>query len=171
MLPSLDRSRRNGVRDTIDKTGRNLSKLVKNPISGELYSAIKTKGAKLNGKNISVSKIKKLKESLLVTGFPYDKKASKLNNLKNFCNLTLKTQGVRRDGAAGLDLCYVASGKVDGFWETKLSPWDVAAGVLIVKEAGGKITNYKGENYNIYKSNEIVATNGLIHRELLKHLN
>ena len=140
-----------------------------NPITKDLFTAKKNKGAELNGKSISVSKIKKLKDSLLVTGFPYDRKTSTLNNLKNFCNLTLMTQGVRRDGAAAMDLCYVACGKLDGFWEIKLSPWDVAAGVLIVKEAGGRITDFKGNKYDIF-NNKIVATNGLIHRELLKHL-
>ena len=143
--------------------------LIKNPLTGELYSARKNKGAKLNKEKITVSKIKHLKESLLVTGFPYDKRTSKMNNLNNFSKLTLITQGVRRDGSAALDLCYVASGKVDGFWELKLSPWDVAAGVLILKEAGGKITNFKGNSYDIY-SNKIVATNGFIHKELLKNL-
>ena len=143
--------------------------LVKNPVTGDLYSAIKNKGAKLNGKPISVSKIKRLKESLLVTGFPYERKASGINNFNNFCNLTLLTQGVRRDGAAALDLCYVASGKLDGFWELKLSPWDVAAGILILKEAGGKVSNFKGNKYSIYDK-EIVATNGFIHPELIKQL-
>ena len=143
--------------------------LVKNPLTNELYTARRNKGAKLNGKSISVSKIKHLKDSLLVTGFPYDRRTSKMNNFKNFCKLTLVTQGVRRDGAAALDLCYVASGKVDGFWELKLSSWDVAAGALIVKEAGGKVTNFKGNKFDVF-SNKIVATNGLIHGELIRQL-
>lgn len=143
--------------------------LIKDPITGDLYTARKNKGAKLNGKKISVSKTKNLRESLLITGFPYDKKTSRLNNLKNFCNLTLATRGVRRDGAAALDLCFIASGKADGYWELKLSPWDVAAGVLILEEAGGKVTGFKGERYSIF-DNQIVATNGFIHKELLKHL-
>lgn len=143
--------------------------LIKNPLTGDLYSARKNKGARLNGKKISVSKIKTLKNSLLITGFPYDRKTSTMNNLKNFCKLTLLTQGVRRDGAAAMDLCYVACGKVDGFWEIKLSPWDVAAGVLIVQEAGGKITDIKGNEYDVF-NDKIVATNGFIHNELIKHL-
>ena len=143
--------------------------LIKDPITDELYSARRNKGSRLNEKPIFVSKTKKLHESLLITGFPYDKKTSKMNNLKNFCNLTLLTHGVRRDGAAALDLCYIASGRADGYWELKLSPWDVAAGVLILEEAGGKVTGFNGEKYNVYKK-EIVATNGLIHKELLKHL-
>lgn len=143
--------------------------LVQSPITKETYSAKKNKGAKLNGKPIKVSKAKKLNASLLATGFPYDRQKSKINNLKNFCNLTLRTQGVRRDGAAALDLCYVASGKIDGFWELKLSPWDVAAGVLIINEAGGKVTDFKGNKFNILDK-DIVASNGLIHKELLRHL-
>lgn len=143
--------------------------LIKNPITNELFTARKNKGAKLNGKTINVSKTNKLKESLLITGFPYDKRTSHMNNLKNFCNLTLITHGVRRDGAAALDLCYIASGRADGYWELKLSPWDVAAGVLILEEAGGKVTDFKGNKYNVFE-NKIVATNGFIHKELLKHL-
>ena len=143
--------------------------LVKNPLTGELYTAKRNKGAKLNGQPISVSKIKKLEKSLLATGFPYDRKTSKFNNFKNFTNLTLRTQGVRRDGAAALDLCYVASGKTDGFWEVRLSPWDVAASVLIVEEAGGKVTDLRGNKYDIF-DDKIVASNKHIHKELLKYL-
>lgn len=143
--------------------------LIKNPITNELYSSIKGQGAKLNGKSIKVSKIKKLKESLLATGFPHDKKSSKIMNFKNFERLTIATQGVRRGGAAAMDLCYVAAGKLDGFWEIKLNPWDVAAGTLILKEAGGKITAFKGKKFDLYGS-QIVATNGHIHKELIKHL-
>lgn len=143
--------------------------LVKNPLTNELYSAIRNHGAKLNGKTILVSKIKKLRESLLITGFPYDKKTSRRNNFNNFQNLTKFSHGVRRDGAAALDLCYIAQGVADGFWEIKLSPWDVAAGFLIVGEAGGKITGFKGKQFNLY-SKEIVASNGFIHNELIKHL-
>ena len=143
--------------------------LIKDPLSDELFSARRNKGAKLNGKPIFVSNIKRLSESLLVTGFPYDKKTSRMNNLKNFCNLTLLTHGVRRDGAAALDMCYVASGRVDGYWEIQLSPWDIAAGKIILEEAGGKVTGFKDKKFSIY-DNKIVATNGFIHKELLKHL-
>lgn len=143
--------------------------IVKNPLTGETYTALRNKGAKLNGRRIRVSKARKLKDSLLATGFPYDRSSKSRNNLKNFSKLTLKTHGVRRDGAAAIDLCYVASGKLDGFWEMKLSPWDVAAGVLIIKEAGGKVTDFKGNEYDIF-NDKIVATNGLIHRELIRHL-
>lgn len=138
---------------------------VKNPITKELYYAERNKGAFLNKKLIKVSKIKDLSKSLLATGFPYSR-TSKLNNFKRFTKLTLASQGVRRDGAAALDLCYVACGKLDGFWESHLNPWDVAAGVLIIKEAGGIITDFKGNNYDIFNPN-IVASNGSIHKKLL----
>ena len=143
--------------------------LVKNPLTRELYSAKRNNGARLNGRSISVYNINKLRGSLLVTGFPYDKKTSSTDNFHNFRNLTLVSQGVRRDGSAALDLCYVASGKVDGFWELKLSPWDIAAGILILKEAGGKVTDFKGNKFDLY-SKEIVASNGLIHDQILEAL-
>lgn len=143
--------------------------LVKNPYTGELYTAQRGKGAKLNNKPIKVSKIKNLKNGLLATGFSYDRQRGRSNNFKYFKKLTLMTQGVRRDGAAAMDLCYVASGKLDGFWEFQLSPWDVAAGVLILKEAGGKITDFKGKEFDVF-GKHIVATNGLIHKELIKQL-
>lgn len=143
--------------------------IVKNPLTNETYSAIKNQGARLNNKPISVSKIKTLQRSLLATGFPHGQITRRENNFKNFFKLTSITQGVRRDGAAAMDLCYVACGKLDGFWEIKLSPWDVAAGILLIKEAGGKITSFKGSKFNLY-SNEIIASNGLIHKELVKHL-
>lgn len=143
--------------------------LVKNPVTGELYSARKNKGAKLNGKKISVSNIRKLKDSLLITGFADSRKKTTLKNFTNFQKLTLITHGVRRDGAAALDLCYIASGRAEAFWESNLNPWDVAAGVLIIKEAGGTITDFNGNKYDIF-NDKIVTTNGWIHRELLKHL-
>ena len=143
--------------------------LVKNPTTGELYSAKRNKGARLNGKPIFVSQVKRVRDSLLITGFAHSKKQSTLNNFYNFPKLTMISHGVRRDGAAALDLCYVACGKAEAFWEANLSPWDIAAGALIIKEAGGKVTDFKGNNYNVF-NNRIVATNGLIHKELIRHL-
>ena len=151
------------------KNGKLEFGLVMNPVTNELYSAKKGKGAKLNGKPINVSRIKTLKESLLITGFSQDSKKSKQRNFNRFKKLTILSQGVRRDGSAAMDLCYVASGKLDGFWEQKLNVWDVAAGVLILKEAGGKVTNYEGKEFDMFKDN-IVATNGFIHKELLNEL-
>ena len=143
--------------------------LVKNPLTNELYSAKKNKGAWLNGKRIYVSRNKKLNDSLLATGFPHHTGPLRTKNFEYFKKITLITHGVRRDGAAALDLCYVASGKLDAFWETKLNPWDIAAGMLILKEAGGKVKNFKGIDLNVFERN-IVATNGFIPEELLNHL-
>lgn len=143
--------------------------LVNNPIRNELFTGRKNKGAYLNKKKIRVSSIKKLQDALLVTGFPHDKKSSKMKNFNRFKNLTLNSHGVRRDGAAALDLCYVACGRVDAFWEEKLSSWDVAAGKVILEEAGGKITKFSGEKYSVFDK-EIIASNGKIHSEMLKWL-
>jgi myo-inositol-1(or 4)-monophosphatase len=102
----------------------------------------------------------------LVTGFAYDIRESKNNNLDHFAHFALKAQGVRRTGSAALDLCYVAAGRFDGFWEVKLSPWDMAAGVVIVREAGGRITDLRGNPHSVHQP-ELVATNGRIHDEML----
>jgi myo-inositol-1(or 4)-monophosphatase len=139
------------------------------PVTKELFHAEKGKGAFLNGERIKVSNIAELSKSLLCTGFPYDIRESKNNNIDYFNRLILKSQAVRRDGAAALDLCYVACGRFDGFWELKLQPWDVAAGSLIINEAGGVVTNFKNEELNIFKD-DIVASNGLIHDDIVNVL-
>lgn len=143
--------------------------IVMNPATNELFTGLKGKGAKLNGKTINVSKIKKLNDSLLSSGFSNRRKDLKSVNFGNFTKMTLNSHGVRRDGAASLDLCYVACGRTEGFWEGKLSPWDTAAGVIILEEAGGKVTTYDGKKYSVY-SDTILATNGKIHKELMKSL-
>lgn len=117
-----------------------------------------------------MSKACSLKESLLTTGFPYDINTRQNNNLSNFARLMLLTQGVRPLGSAALELAYVACGRFDGFWEIGLSSWDTAAGVVIVKEAGGKITGKEGGPFSIY-SDFIVASNGKIHQDILQVLN
>jgi myo-inositol-1(or 4)-monophosphatase len=134
-----------------------------------VYTAIKDQGAFCNGKKISVSKTDDLIQSLLVTGFGYKHGDLWERNMKLFKHFTDITQGVRRLGAAAVDLCHVASGKVDGFWEFDLHPWDTAAGILIVKEAGGMVTNMDGSTYSIF-NNEILATNGLIHQKMVDQL-
>jgi len=132
----------------------------------ELFTAIKGKGAYVNGRALHVSEHRPLKSCLLATGFPYDRTSDNENNFAHFCNFHLETRGVRRAGAAALDLAYVAAGRLDGFWECKLKPWDVAAGVLLVGEAGGVVTNYDAEPYSIY-DHRVVASNGRIHREMI----
>ncbi len=140
--------------------------VVYDPTRDELFLAQKGMGATLNGTPIHVSTTPKLNVALLVTGFAYDVHTAKDNNLKEFCAFTLRARGMRRTGTAAIDLCYIACGRFDGFWELQLNPWDTAAGKVIVEEAGGKITNYAGEPYSIYGST-IIATNGLIQQEMI----
>ena len=138
--------------------------VVYDPVPDELFLAEKGKGATLNGRKISVSKIDELDKSLLATGFPYDRREKADEYLKIYREFMVSSQGVRRDGSAALNLCYTANGRFDGFWERELAPWDVAAGSLIVIEAGGKVTDFNGDRLNIY-GKELLATNGKIHRE------
>jgi len=143
--------------------------VVYDPLREELFLSEKGKGATLNGRRIHVSKTEKLNASLLVTGFAYDVRQDLMNNLDHFSNFSLRVQGVRRTGSAALDLCYVACGRFDGFWEMKLSPWDTAAGFLIATEAGATVTDFGNHPYQIYLK-EILATNGKIHREMVEVL-
>jgi myo-inositol-1(or 4)-monophosphatase len=153
----------------LEVAGKMAVGVVYNPISDELFSAEGGKGAFLNDAAISVSKIDKLETSLLATGFPADTATSVYNNLEIFKELTNNSHGVRRDGSAALDLCFVACGRLDAFWEMKLAPWDVAAGSLIVAEAGGRVTNLISGPFD--KSNgHIIASNGLIHDEVVATL-
>jgi myo-inositol-1(or 4)-monophosphatase len=140
--------------------------VVYDPTRDELFSAELGKGAHLNGKPIHVSKATTLKECLLATGFPSHKR-HKNPNIHFYHQITLRTHGVRRAGSAALDLCNVASGRFDGFWEFNLNPWDTAAGVLIVEEAGGKVSRYDGSPFEI-DSRETLASNGLVHDALLR---
>lgn len=137
-----------------------------NPILDECFIALKGKGAYLNNLPIKVSGESDLGDSLLATGFPYDIRESDHDNIKEFAAFAKSARAVRRAGSAALDLAYVACGRFDGFWEFKLSPWDLAAGVLMVAEAGGKVTSYNGEDYDIF-SGEALASNGKIHTQML----
>ena len=139
------------------------------PLLGELFVGIKDQGAQLNGSPISVSSTATLGDSLLVTGFPYDHPTFLDSLMSRFSRCLTATQGVRRLGSAALDLCYVACGRFDGFWEQHLKPWDTAAGVLIAAEAGARTTVFSGAPYSIDRD-EIVSTNGTIHDELLSIL-
>lgn len=137
------------------------------PCMDEMFTAIRGQGAFLNGSRITVSETADLKACILASGFPYDRTWENENNLELYSRFTMATQGVRRFGAAALDLAYVAAGRLDGFWECKLKPWDVAAGRLLVEEAGGVVTNYGGEPYSVY-DHRIIAANGPIHGAMLK---
>lgn len=139
------------------------------PISGEVFHAVKGQGAYLDNMPISVSKVSKLSYSLLVTGFAYDRRENPDNNFSEFLHLTQLSQGVRRLGSAALDLAYVAAGRLDGYWERGLQPWDVAAGILLVEEAGGCISGYKEVPFDLY-SGRILASNKLLHAALSEAL-
>ncbi|VAX24892.1 Inositol-1-monophosphatase [hydrothermal vent metagenome] len=142
---------------------------VYDPTRDEMFCAAKGGGATLNGKPISVSDVDDLIDSLLATGFPYTIKTEKINNLKQFGDMSMRAQAIRRPGAAALDLCYVACGRLDGFWEYHLKPWDMAGGVLIVSEAGGKTTACDGGRLDIYNQS-LLASNGKIHEPMLEVL-
>lgn len=143
-----------------------LAGVVYDPSRDELFTGEAGRGAFLNGRSVTVSMTAELDAALLVTGFAYDIRETPKNNLDHFARFALTAQGVRRTGSAALDLCYVAAGRFDGFWEVKLNPWDMAAGVLIVREAGGRITDLRGNTHSIHQP-ELVASNGLIHDEML----
>ncbi|MBE9051063.1 inositol monophosphatase [Nostocales cyanobacterium LEGE 11386] len=139
--------------------------VIYDPVHNELFRAATGLGATRNRRSIKVSETSELSKSLLVTGFAYDRRETSDNNYAEFCHLTHLTQGVRRSGSAALDLAYVACGRVDGYWERGISPWDVVAGVILVQEAGGKVTAYDGTAFKI-ASGRILATNGKIHDNL-----
>jgi myo-inositol-1(or 4)-monophosphatase len=149
----------------LEKNGQVIVGAVYQPVFDELFVAEKGNGAYLNGRKIQVSRVQKLRQSLLSTGFPYDVLQDPEQAMKYFAGFVDTAQAVRRDGAAALDLCYVAMGRFDGFWEVRLNPWDTAAGVLIVLEAGGMVTDFQGEPYSIYRD-EVMASNGLIHTQM-----
>jgi len=143
--------------------------VVYHPMMDELFTCVRGCGAWLNGRKISVSRREPLKSCLLATGFPYDRTQTNENNFNNFVQFQLAARAVRRAGAAALDLAYVAAGRLDGFWECKLKPWDVAAGKLLVEEAGGTVTNHANEPYSI-ADHRILASNGRVHQEMLQIL-
>jgi len=144
---------------------KRVAAVIYDPTRDELFSAEQGRGAQLNGQPIHVSKAAQLKECLVATGFPSHKR-HKNPNIHFYHQITLRTHGVRRAGSAALDLCNVASGRFDGFWEFNLNPWDTAAGVLIVEEAGGKVSRFDGSPFRI-DSSETLASNGLVHDALV----
>lgn len=149
----------------LEYTGQLLVGVVYNPVMDELFWAERGNGAMLNGRPIRVSAITELDHSLLVTGFPYSIRSNPIN-IEYFARFMHKAQAVRRDGSAALDLCYVACGRFDGFWEMGLKPWDTGAGQLILEEAGGRVSKFDGRPFNRYEP-EMLASNGLIHDQMI----
>ncbi len=149
----------------LEHKGQRIAGVIYDPTRDEMFTAEQGSGAYLNQKPMQVSNTRNLAESLVATGFPSHKRHQN-PNIHFYHQITLRTHGVRRAGSAALDLCYVASGRLDGFWEFNLNPWDTAAGVLIVEEAGGKVTGFDGSPFKI-DSRETVASNGLVHEALL----
>jgi myo-inositol-1(or 4)-monophosphatase len=143
--------------------------VVYNPLYKELWTGALGKGATLNQRPIKVSETKDLSKSLLVTGFAYDRRETTDNNYAEFCYLTHLTQGVRRSGSASLDLVHVACGRFDAYWERGIKLWDIAAGIIILEEAGGKVSAYNGNQID-FNTGRILATNGHIHESLSETL-
>ena len=144
--------------------------VVYDPERDELFSARRGKGARLNRRRIKVSRERILRRSLLATGFAYNVATAHRNNLGLFARLVKKAQAVRRPGSAAIDLCWLAEGRLDGFWEFYLHPWDTAAAKLVVEEAGGKVTRINGQPYSVFAP-DILATNGFLHRTMISVLN
>ncbi len=143
--------------------------VIYDPNLDELFSAQKGKGAFLNSRPLHVSRADRLERSLLVTGFPYNISRNPNSAIERFIRFLMNAQAVRRMGSAAIDLAYVAAGRYEGFWEVELNPWDMAAGTLLVTEAGGKVTTFNGGPFSIYDK-EILATNGLVHEEMIRTL-
>jgi myo-inositol-1(or 4)-monophosphatase len=147
-----------------DEDGEMVAGVIYDPLRDEMFSAARGEGATLNGEAIYVSRVKLLQESLIATGFPSHKRHAS-PNVHFYQEFTLRSHGVRRAGSAALDLAYVACGRLDGYWEFQLNPWDTSAGYLLVEEAGGTITHFDGGKFTL-DSRELLATNGLIHAEM-----
>ena len=145
--------------------------MIYSPVIKEVFVSEKNKGAWLNGKKIKVSEVKDTIRALAVTGFPYYVRKDGTRVMKNFENIVLESQGIRRFGSAALDMAYVACGRFDFFWEEGLKPWDVAAGILTVQEAGGKVSDYCGSKNVVFKDTMLASNNAVIHEKILKIIN
>jgi myo-inositol-1(or 4)-monophosphatase len=152
----------------LEHQGQLVIGVIYDPIRDELFSAERGQGATLNGRRIRVSEVDQLSVALLCTGFPYDVR-DRGDFARHFSNFIMHSQGVRRDGSAAMDMASVACGRFEGFWEEGLHPWDVAAGIVIVEEAGGRVSRYDGTPVDIYKP-PIIVSNGLVHEEMTRIL-
>ncbi|MGZ3594049.1 MAG: inositol monophosphatase family protein [Syntrophales bacterium] len=153
----------------LEKDGEIHAGVIYNPMLDEMFVAEKGKGAFLNGRKITVSNTSDLSRSLLATGFPYDIRSDRNNNINYFNGMAKSAQAIRRAGSAALDMAYIAAGRFDGFWELKLMPWDTAAGWLLICESGGTVTDLFGGAFHL-EAPHILATNGKIHRDMVELL-
>ena len=153
----------------LEHAGEVVAGVVYVPVISELFTAVKGEGAYLNGRRLQVSRVEDLSHAYLATGFPYDRVIDPDNNLAAFQHFKTRVQGIRRMGSAAYDLANVAAGRYDGYWELKLNPWDVAAGILLVKEAGGVVTDYQGKSISI-EGRRVIAGNPTIARILREEL-
>ena len=142
--------------------------VVYDPVRDEMFAAERGNGASLNDRKITVSSVEELKDAMVCTGFPYNVR-ERPDFTRDFANFTMAAQAVRRDGSAALDLAYVACGRFDGFWEDGLSPWDIAAGKILIEEARGKVSNFEDQPLSIY-TKKVLASNGLVHDAMLRVL-
>jgi myo-inositol-1(or 4)-monophosphatase len=142
--------------------------VVYDPVRDEMFAAERGNGATLNDRKIRVSSVEELQQAMVCTGFPYNVR-ERPDFTRDFANFTMAAQAVRRDGSAALDLAYVACGRFDGFWEDGLSPWDIAAGKLLIEEARGKVSNFEDQPLSIY-TKRVLASNGLVHDAMLRVL-
>lgn len=149
----------------VEEKGEIVCGAVYDPVREEMFSAARGAGAYRNGERLKVSNVDRLSQALLITGFPYNFRERLDTVIRQFGKFLVASQAVRRGGSAALDLCYVASGRLDGFWELYLQPWDTAAGHVILEEAGGRVTDFKGGPFSIYNK-ETLASNGLLHDEM-----
>jgi myo-inositol-1(or 4)-monophosphatase len=152
-----------------EQAGEVLCGAVYDPWRDEMFTAARGLGSFMNGSRLQVSEAETLRSALIMTGFPYGFRDKLKTIMAQFEAIMVESQGVRRGGSAALDLSYIAVGRVDGFWEMDLLPWDTAAGVVIVEEAGGRVSNYSGEKFSIY-DDRIIASNGRIHEEMVEVL-
>lgn len=152
----------------LERNGRIEVGVVYDPTRDEMFAAERGSGASLNGRRIQVSLVDELNSAMLCTGFPYDVR-ERPHFALDFTNFTMEAQAVRRDGSAALDLAYVACGRFDGFWEDGLNPWDVAAGVILIEEAGGRVTDFVGGELDIYTP-KVLVSNGRIHDQMMRVL-
>jgi myo-inositol-1(or 4)-monophosphatase len=153
----------------VEENGEVVCGAVYDPVREEMFTAARGTGAYCNGERLNVSEVNQLSQALLITGFPYNFRERLETVVRQFRDFLVASQAVRRGGSAALDLCYLAAGRLDGFWELFLQPWDTAAGRIVLEEAGGRVTDFKGGPFSVYMK-EILASNGLVHEEMVKIL-